>query len=1252
MTTNKPKPPTLWRTLATLISVTVLAAPLAAAQTTATWTGGGDGTNYSDADNWDILQVPLNDVDTFNVVIPAGYTIHFDVDSSPLDPGQVTDFDLAAGTTFIVDPGHAFVVLDDASIGGIVQTDNSTFLAESAGAVFTGNKSQLSTLGAGQLAIAGTTYASTGLNTNGWTYTLFNVDGAGSLLDLASLQSLNAGFDDGWAGGTYQQILATNSGVLDLSGLQTITGPKRGEDRLSIIINTGATVNLSGLQTISSAGSGTTRFDLDVPTFMLPVLDQAAYVQFELFTDSTWDFPLLTTLDGATLKLWPGATLNMPALLEGNGGTYVVPQTGRSRSITTINAENLTALNGVTFTLGDAGVFNAPALTSFTYCAVDLAAGSTFTTGVLETINNSQLRVSGGVTFGTAYGDVSASTYSSTGLNADGWTYTLFKSSGAGSVLDLSSLQSINAGFNDGWSGGTHQQIVAEGGGLVDLSGVDTITGPNRTEDQLRIIVNAGSDVDLSALHQINSASTGSTVFTIDEPNYALPTLESANRATFNVVPGGTFDLLSLITLDNTTFNMGTASTLNIPSVLSHSGGTIAVPDSGVINAASLASLNNAAIDLGSGGTFNAPSLTSLTGCSVEFTPERTFITGILDNIDNSQFTVSGGETFGTAYGDVAATTYTSTALNTDGWIYTLFKATGAGSVLDLSSLGNIYAGFDDGWSGTTHQQIVAESGGHVDLSGVDTIVGANRSEDQFRINVGAGSSIDLSSLQTTYSVGSGPILFNIDATEFSLPAATDLSRTTFNMAAGTTLNLPALINHSNGTFNVPDDGAINALALTSLNNVTVSFGDGGVFNAPALTSFVRSTVSLMPEYTFTTDTLENIDNSQIHVGGGVTFGTAYGDVAANTYTSTGLNADGTTYTLFKSSGTGSILDLSSLQSLNAGFDDGWSGGTHQHIVAEAGGHIDFSGVDTITSPKRGEDWLRIYLNGGSIDLSSLGLITSAGSGPTLISVNSEGTLQLGNLTVTNLMTMSLADATSTVDVAGSLLLKSSATFTVGSGSQVTLGGNFSFRTTDENKFNAQTGIFQFDGAMPQYLEVGGTDVGFPADEGVLNFGLGQLIVGAEDKTTVVQLMDVIDNGNGGPTTPEALYLYGLGGPDGLLVLGGSTLRLNSINCYAKLDGEWVLLNDLFPEGEVEIPFGDGYIRKDAGSQIVGDVNCDGAIDYDDIDAFVLALSGDAAYYAQYPNCYRLLADIDGDGAADYDDIDPFVALLTMQGGG
>ncbi len=61
---------------------------------------------------------------------------------------------------------------------------------------------------------------------------------------------------------------------------------------------------------------------------------------------------------------------------------------------------------------------------------------------------------------------------------------------------------------------------------------------------------------------------------------------------------------------------------------------------------------------------------------------------------------------------------------------------------------------------------------------------------------------------------------------------------------------------------------------------------------------------------------------------------------------------------------------------------------------------------------------------------------------------------------------------------------------------------------------------------------------------------------------------------------------------------------------------------------------------------MLGDLNCDGAVDFDDINAFVLALSGQAGYEAAYPDCDWYLADCDEDGDVDFDDINPFVSLI------
>ncbi|MEW6249074.1 MAG: EF-hand domain-containing protein [Planctomycetota bacterium] len=64
-----------------------------------------------------------------------------------------------------------------------------------------------------------------------------------------------------------------------------------------------------------------------------------------------------------------------------------------------------------------------------------------------------------------------------------------------------------------------------------------------------------------------------------------------------------------------------------------------------------------------------------------------------------------------------------------------------------------------------------------------------------------------------------------------------------------------------------------------------------------------------------------------------------------------------------------------------------------------------------------------------------------------------------------------------------------------------------------------------------------------------------------------------------------------------------------------------------------------------AGSPICrGDCDCDGWVNFDDINPFVAVLGG--ANPCRFENC-----DINGDGAINFDDINPFVALLTAGGG-
>jgi hypothetical protein len=61
-----------------------------------------------------------------------------------------------------------------------------------------------------------------------------------------------------------------------------------------------------------------------------------------------------------------------------------------------------------------------------------------------------------------------------------------------------------------------------------------------------------------------------------------------------------------------------------------------------------------------------------------------------------------------------------------------------------------------------------------------------------------------------------------------------------------------------------------------------------------------------------------------------------------------------------------------------------------------------------------------------------------------------------------------------------------------------------------------------------------------------------------------------------------------------------------------------------------------------------GDLNCDGAVNFGDINPFVLYLSNLSAWQAAYADCPAEIGDINGDGSyPSFDDINPFVALLS-----
>ena len=192
-----------------------------------------------------------------------------------------------------------------------------------------------------------------------------------------------------------------------------IDGPARGEDRLDLVANSDGEIDLSALTTVASAGQA--QFIVDQGSFNLPNLSEIQNTNFDLQVGTEISLPQLTT--------WNAGSLDVPV-----GGTFELP--------------NVDTFSGVNVTLGHDGTLTAPLLVNFLNSKLTLGSNQTINAPQFTNIDNSRFDLRDGAQF-----SVAATSYSATGRTGSD---TLFFVSGAGTVLDLSSVQSINDSFNDG----------------------------------------------------------------------------------------------------------------------------------------------------------------------------------------------------------------------------------------------------------------------------------------------------------------------------------------------------------------------------------------------------------------------------------------------------------------------------------------------------------------------------------------------------------------------------------------------------------------------------------------------------------------------------------------------------------------------------------------------------------------------------------------------------------------------------------
>ncbi len=402
--------------------------------------------------------------------------------------------------------------------------------------------------------------------------TYFSSDGTGTVLDLHSLQSITYGAGGAaWA----DTINASNGGTVDLSGLTSINRAGTPEDDVLVFqASAGGVIKLDNLASINADVYGTfgytqTRFNMGTNNLSLPALTIAKLTDFNIAAGGTISVPLLQRLDNSTIELAAGTSFTAPALVDIGGITGVTNGTTVTLVAgSTFSAPALVSAFNATINAVAGSTFNAPNLTNVSSASITIPAGATFNTGILSQINAAEFFVSGGAVFNK----VSATS----DLINIGASATIFSSDGAGTVLDLHTLQSITYGAGGNAWGYT---VNASNGGTIDLSGLTSINRAGTPEDDVLVFqASAGGVIKLNNLASINADVFGAYSYTQTRFNIGanstvqMGNIQSLRFAAFNITdPTGRIVANSLNIGSGSSVSLAPGSTLQITGNFTHS---------------------------------------------------------------------------------------------------------------------------------------------------------------------------------------------------------------------------------------------------------------------------------------------------------------------------------------------------------------------------------------------------------------------------------------------------------------------------------------------------------------------------------------------------------------------------------------------------------------------------------------------------------------------------------------------------------
>ncbi len=207
----------------------------------------------------------------------------------------------------------------------------------------------------------------------------------------------------------------------------------------------------------------------------------------------------------------------------------------------------------------------------------------------------------------------------------------------------------------------------------------------------------------------------------------------------------------------------------------------------------------------------------------------------------------------------------------------------------------------------------------------------------------------------------------------------------------------------------------------------------------------------------------------------------------------------------------------------------------------------------------------------------------------------------------------------------------------------------------DVQLWDAMTGVWM--GALTGHTD-NVSAIAFSPDGTMLASGAGGW---DEPGESTIKLWRISDGALLDTLTGHGTWVYDVAfSPDGrYLISSGRTGSSSRIRVWRVADGEQVEYYDegiaygvpaveFSPDGSL-FAYGRGQGQVAVANSpvtMLGDLNCDGSVDFFDVDGFTMAVTDPDGYEAAYPDCDISAGDCNGDGEVDFFDIDAFVALV------